>query len=135
VSAGGSSVAAVGPRRWPVDIVARGAGRTIARLGLRQAALGTSGAGEQFLDVDGVRRAHVIDPRSGWPAAGMLSASVITDDAADADALATACLVGGEGVARLVASRPRTLVILAPDGPGASPLVIGSHPSVIVEAS
>jgi thiamine biosynthesis lipoprotein len=135
VSAGGSSVAAVGPRRWPVDVVARAAGRTIARLLVRQAALGTSGAGEQFLDVDGVRRAHVIDPRSGWPAAGVLSASVVTDDAADADALATACFVGGVDVARLVAARPRTLVILAPDEAGAPSVVIGSHPSVIVEAS
>jgi thiamine biosynthesis lipoprotein len=133
VSAGGSSIAAVGSRRWPVDVVARAAGRTIARVGLRRAALGTSGAGEQFVDVDGVCRAHVIDPRTGWPVAGVLSASVVTDDAADADALATACFVGGEPVARMVAARSRTLVILAPED--GRTLVLGSHPSVIVEAS
>ena len=70
-------------------------------------ALATSGAGEQFVDVDGVRRGHVIDPRTGWPAAGVLSASVVTDDAADADALATACFVGGEAVARAwIATHP-----------------------------
>jgi thiamine biosynthesis lipoprotein len=135
VSAGGSSVAAVGPRRWPVDVVARAAGRTIARLRLKGAALATSGAGEQFLDVDGVRRGHVIDPRTGWPAAGVLSASVVTDDAADADALATACFVGGEAVARAcAAARPRTLVILAPATGDGRTLVLGSHPSVNVEA-
>lgn len=135
VSAGGSSVAAVGPRRWSVDVVARAAGRRIARLRMRRAALGTSGAGEQFLEVDGVRYAHVIDPRTGWPVAGTLSASVVTDDGADADALATACFVGGEDVARSVAARPRTLVILARVDPDAPVLVFGSHPSVTVEAS
>ena len=124
------------PAGWPVDVVARAAGRTVARLGLRHAALATSGAGEQFVDVDGVRRGHVIDPRTGWPAAGLLSASVVTDDAAEADALATACFVGGEAVARAwIATHPRTLVILTPEAGRGQTFVIGSHPSVIVEAS
>ena len=132
VSAGGSSVAAIGPRRWPVDVVSRTAGRAVARLSLSQAALGTSGAGEQFVEIDGVRHGHVIDPRTGWPARGVLSASVIADDAADADALATACYVGGEPVARRCAEgHSRRLVILVPES-GAS-LVIGGHPSVTVE--
>jgi thiamine biosynthesis lipoprotein len=132
VSAGGSSVAAIGPRRWPVHIVSRAAGRVVARVRLKDAALGTSGAGEQFIDIDGIRHGHVIDPRTAWPARGVLSASVIADDAADADALATACFVGGEAIARACTAHPRRLVVLVPEaGPA---LVIGHHPSVAVEA-
>jgi len=134
VSAGGSSVVALGRRPWPIDVVARAAGRTIARLALRDAALATSGAGEQFLDLDGVRHAHVIDPRTGWPVAGILSATVVTDDAAEADAVATASFVGGEAVARAWCARqPRTLVLMTPAGAGAATMVIGAHPSVTVE--
>jgi thiamine biosynthesis lipoprotein len=67
---------------------------------LRNAALGTSGAGEQFVIVDGTRYGHVIDPRTGWPATGVLSASVVASSAAEADALSTACLIGGVDLAR-----------------------------------
>ena len=78
------------------------AGRRIASraLRLRDGALATSGAGEQFVDVDGKRYGHVLDPRTGWPASGVISASVVTREAAVADALSTAFLVGGEDLAR-----------------------------------
>ena len=59
------------------------------------APVGTSGAGEQFFEADGVRYGHVIDPRTGQPASGVLSASVIASSAALADALSTAFLIGG----------------------------------------
>ena len=49
--------------------------RLSRRFWLRNAALGTSGAGEQFVEVDGTRYGHVIDPRTGWPASGVLSAA------------------------------------------------------------
>ena len=68
VSAGGSSVLAVGGhgRGWSIDIrSARVASGRIARLHLRDGALATSGAGEQFVVVDGQRYGHVIDPRTG----------------------------------------------------------------------
>src|SRR5262245_8208687 len=103
VSAGGSSVLAVGGqgRGWPVDIRSpRVTSRRIARVYLRDGALGTSGAGEQFVVVDGKRYGHVIDPRTGWPAHGVVSASVITADATRADALSTAFLIGGSDLAR-----------------------------------
>src|SRR5690606_1989642 len=39
--------------------------------------------------INGKRHSHIIDPRTGWTADGVASASVIAPDAATADALAT----------------------------------------------
>ena len=87
-------------RGWPVDLRPRLASRRVGRLWIKNGAVGTSGAGEQFIEVDGRRYGHVIDPRTGRPAEGVLGASVITGDAATADALSTAFLIGGPELAR-----------------------------------
>ena len=93
---------------------------------LRDAALGTSGAGTQFVIVDGRRYGHVLDPRSGRPAEGILTASVICSSAADADALSTAFLVGGPLLAQRYCERhPDVLVLLTPDDDSSTTLVIG----------
>jgi len=62
---------------------------------LQNQALGTSGPANQFFYYNGVRYGHIIDPRSGWPACGMLSVTVIHPSAAWADALATGLYVLG----------------------------------------
>ena len=69
--------------------------RRIGRLRLADRALATSGSGTQFFMHDARRYGHILDPRSGWPAEGVLSASVLAPSAADADALATAFYVMG----------------------------------------
>lgn len=132
ISAGGSSVRALGGRRaWTIDLTSRQTAGRIARLRLRHGALATSGAGEQYVDAAGTRFGHVLDPRTGWPAQGLLSVSVAAADAATADALATAFLVGGEDLARrYCASHPDTLAILTVDCPDARTIVVGSHPGV-----
>lgn len=58
-------------------------------------ALATSGSGKQFFHYGGKRYSHIIDPRSGWPAEKMMSATVICKSGAVADALATAFFVMG----------------------------------------
>jgi FAD:protein FMN transferase len=130
LSAGGSSAVAVGGRGagWAIDIRPRQAGGDrVARLHLRDGALATSGAGEQFFEVDGRRYGHVIDPRTGWPATGVLSVSVVTEEGALSDALSTAFLVGGLEVARrYCAAHPATLVLLTPDDAERRPVVLGA---------
>ena len=136
VSAAGSSVYALGGRgAWPIDITSRRiAGRRVARLRLRHGAMATSGAGEQYVDASGTRYGHVIDPRSGWPAQGIVSATVVTSNAADADALATAFLVGGETVARhYCEQRPGTLALLTRDDESSATSMIGGYDGVDVE--
>jgi len=65
----------------------------------------TSGNYERFFDYQGVRYHHIIDPRSGYPARGTLSVTVIHPDAGTADAAATALFVAGPKGWRQVARR------------------------------
>lgn len=69
--------------------------RRLGQIRLHDQALATSGSGTQFFMHEGRRYGHILDPRSGWPAEGVLSASVIAPTAAEADALATAFYVMG----------------------------------------
>jgi FAD:protein FMN transferase len=128
LSAGRSSVLALGGqgRGWPVDLRPRLASRRVGRLWLHNAAVGTSGAGEQFVEIDGRRYGHVIDPRSGRPAEGILGASVVSRDAATADALSTAFLIGGADLARrYCAANDDVLAVLVLDQPGEPTEVFG----------
>jgi FAD:protein FMN transferase len=76
--------------------------RTNVRLGgirLRDQALATSGSGKQFFHYQGQRYGHVIDPRTGWPAGDCHSLTVLANDAALADAMATGLFVLGSAAA------------------------------------
>jgi thiamine biosynthesis lipoprotein len=97
--AGHSSIMAVGDSSYPgggwlVSVrhpVERD--ENLVNLRLRNQALGTSGAGEQFFESEEKFYGHVIDPRTGRPAEQNLSASCLAPSAALADALATAFFV------------------------------------------
>ena len=62
-------------------------------------AVATSGSGTQFFEHEGRRYGHILDPRTGWPVAEMLSTTVVAPTAALADALSTAFYVGGPALA------------------------------------
>lgn len=100
VNAGGDLVAwGAGPDggRWRVGIAdPKAEGRAIAWLLVGDGAVVTSGDYQKFAVIDGRRYAHIIDPRTGWPASGVKSATVLCADAELADALATAVFVLGE---------------------------------------
>ena len=67
----------------------------LAEITLQDQAIGTSGSRRQSFYHQGQRYGHIIDPRSGWPAQGVYSATVIAPTAATADALSTAFYVMG----------------------------------------
>ncbi len=69
--------------------------RRLGQLRMRDRAVATSGSGTQFFEFQGRRYGHILDPRSGWPAEGTASVSVLAPTAAEADALATAFYVLG----------------------------------------
>jgi thiamine biosynthesis lipoprotein len=122
---GGSSLRALGAppaesRGWPVDLgdPCR-PGRTVARLWMRDRALGTSGADHQFFVHQGRRYGHVLDPRTGVPARALLGASALAPTAMEADALSTAFFVMGlEGTRRFCAAHPATAAVLVACEPG-----------------
>jgi thiamine biosynthesis lipoprotein len=72
---------------------------------LANTAVSTSGARYQYVEIDGVRYSHVIDPRSGMPLTTALEATVIAADGATADALATAITILGPEQGRALAAR------------------------------
>ncbi len=100
--------------------------RRLARVWLRDRALGTSAATHQHLEYNGRKLGHLLDPRTGWPACGIASASVLAPSAAEADALSTAFYVGGVELAQRYCNAHRGIAaILLPEGEGAEPIVMG----------
>jgi len=58
-------------------------------------AMATSAITYQHIEHEGKRLGHLLDPRTAWPAEGMLTATVTAPTAAEADALATAFFILG----------------------------------------
>jgi thiamine biosynthesis lipoprotein len=73
---------------------------------LEDRAIATSGDYRDYFEADGVRYAHVVDPRTGSPIAhGLASVTVVDHTAARADAVATALLVLGPQAGLRLAER------------------------------
>lgn len=64
-------------------------GRALQTLPLYRRAVATSGSSERFYEIHGQRYSHLIDARTGQTVAHSASATVIAEDAATADAVAT----------------------------------------------
>ena len=64
-------------------------------LPIDNSAIVTSGNYEKFVRFGKVRYSHIIDPRTGYPTTGIISATVLSPSAEIADALATAVFVMG----------------------------------------
>lgn len=92
--------------------------RVLALLPVSNTCVMTSGDYERFFEHEGKRYHHILDPRTGYPATGGMSATVIAQDAAYADSLATAlCVLGPEEGIKLVESLPRVeALVVSLDG-------------------
>lgn len=153
VKGGASSVRAVGSQGstsgntgWRVGLVHPSRPTTrLGRFTLRDRSLGTSGSQTQFFVDRGRRLGHLLDPRTGRPAEGVLSATVLAPEAADADALATAAYVRGPAWLPELAPRGGAIsAVLVLPGPAAGLRVLtanvddrefvveGDHPGVTV---
>lgn len=68
-----------------------------AIISMKNRSLATSGNYRKFYVEDGVKYSHTIDPRTGYPARNqLLSATILADECATADGIATACMVFGK---------------------------------------
>jgi thiamine biosynthesis lipoprotein len=81
---------------WSVGIVnPMNKNKVFATFPLYDSAVETSGSYEKYVTFNGKRYSHIIDPRTGYPATGIVSVSVFAKQTELADALATGIFVLG----------------------------------------
>ena len=116
VAAGGDIVVGDAPPGrvgWRVDVPGAGPAFAARASQLTNAALATSGSSRQFVEIDGVRYSHIVDPRTGLGVTTDREARVIAADAALADGLATALTILDSGDGKIVQARfPEAIVSL-----------------------
>ena len=101
VAGSGSSIYGMGapptePKGWRVDIRdPRNPNKSSAEIFLRDTSMSTSGSYEKFFRAEGRTYAHIMDPRTGYPAQGSVSVSVIAPRTIDSEAWAKPYFVNG----------------------------------------
>jgi FAD:protein FMN transferase len=101
INAGGSSIYGFNAppdeaRGWQVLIRdPRDARRQVAELYLKNQSMSTSGSYEKFFQVGKRIYSHIMDPRTGFPARGMYSVSVVSPRAIDSEAWTKPVYVNG----------------------------------------
>jgi thiamine biosynthesis lipoprotein len=91
ISGGGSSIYGLGtppddPRGWYVKIRhPQDSNKKVAELYLRDQSLSTSGNYEKFFWAEGQLYSHIMDPRSGYPAQGVIAVSVVAPTTLDSE--------------------------------------------------
>jgi FAD:protein FMN transferase len=106
--------------------------RRLAIVHLQDRALGTSAATFQHLEYHGRKLGHILDPRTGWPAEGVASASVVAPTGAEADALATAFFVLGiEKAKTYCENHPEIGAVLLPADDSSAPVSLGLSPGEV----
>lgn len=84
---------------WTVGLVnPLNKNKVFATFPLEDSAVETSGNYEKYVTFNGKRYSHIIDPRTGYPASGVVSVSVFAKTTEVADALATGIFVMGTEV-------------------------------------
>jgi FAD:protein FMN transferase len=101
VAGSGSSIYGMGappnePRGWAIDIKNPwDTTKTADQVYLKDMSLSTSGSYEKFFRAEGKIWAHIMDPRTGYPARGAVAVSVVTPRTIDSEAWAKPYFVNG----------------------------------------
>lgn len=102
-----------GEGKWRIALEHRG--RRVETVTLSRRAVSSSGDSEQFVEIDGVRYSHIVDPRTGWALVASPAVSIVARSGMEADALATAVSVGGTALLpRLLKSHPGARAVVTP---------------------
>jgi FAD:protein FMN transferase len=113
ISAGSSSIYALGAppneKGWKISIRhPRDLSRQVDEVVLTDMSLATSGTSEKFFRAEGRLYSHIMDPRTGYPAQGMLSVSVIAPRALDSEAWTKPVFIHGrQWTAQQLRNNPR----------------------------
>jgi thiamine biosynthesis lipoprotein len=85
-----------GTSGWPITVPHPMAPEeALSEVPLRDRSLSTSGSTSQYFELNGRRYSHLLDPRTGRPAEGMIQVTVLAATATESDAVATALFVSG----------------------------------------
>jgi thiamine biosynthesis lipoprotein len=100
VSASGSSIyglgAPPGEKGWKVQIRdPKDQSKSVAEVYLKDESMSTSGNYEKFFRAEGKIYSHIMDPRTGWPAQGVLTVSVVAPRTLDSEAWTKPLFVNG----------------------------------------
>ncbi len=111
-----------GKRGWTIGIRdPLGSAKTVGALILKDEAVATSGNYENFVEIEGVRYGHILDPHTGQSVDHLLSVTAVAPTAVASDALATGLFVlGGERGNDLVRRLPGVKALFA--GPADGPI-------------
>lgn len=86
-------------------------------LSLDEGFVDTAGDYQRYFEHEGVRYHHILDPRTGMPARGLASVTVLTNRGDQADALATAAFVlGPEAGYRFLEQRGVSAILVTTGG-------------------
>lgn len=92
----GGEMRVFGSKTWRIGIAdPRAEGKMLGVVSLRDAAVATSGDYRRYHLLGTERIHHIVDPRTGETARGIISATVVVEDSLSADALSTALFVLG----------------------------------------
>jgi thiamine biosynthesis lipoprotein len=114
VNACHSSIYALGappenPKGWALEIEHPTNDDTVEDLLLKDQSLSTSGSHERFFEAAGHRYGHILDPRTGQPAEGLLAVTVVAPSAIDSEVWSTALFVNGIEWAEQYAPKPEKI--------------------------
>lgn len=88
---------------------------------LANCGVATSGDAHQYVEIDGVRYSHIVDPRTGLGLTHRMSASVIAPSGMQADALTKAvCILGAKEGLAIIDDTPGASAILIREVDGAA---------------
>jgi thiamine biosynthesis lipoprotein len=121
VNTGGDlrAIGARGERAWNIGIRHPRREGILARIQTSgDTSVFTSGDYERLFEADGKRFHHILDPRTGYPATGTSAVTVVHENAATADAAATALFVAGADDWQAIARRMGIDRVMRVDGAG-----------------
>lgn len=108
---------------WRIEVADPGAReRSIGWVEFGRGSIATSAQSERFVEVDGSRYGHVIDPRTGLPVPAWGSVTVVASDPVAADVLSTAIFVMGPIEGRAWAANLNDIGVLFLEAGGDGPV-------------
>ena len=88
----------------------------LGAIALKSGAIATSGNYERFIEIDGKRYSHLLNPKTGWPSQGLQSVTAIADSCLVAGSITTTAMLKGKNGERYLKDLGVPYVIVTSDG-------------------